>query len=326
MLSNPKIDAAYVKALALYANLASVTGIDIGSRYTAGVSTGVLAVRIHVVEKLGTDRLQDVDQFPAAIDGVPVDVIQGDYRSSAAVAGLSDAANRRQRFDCLQPGMSVAPRGSDTVGTLGMIVRDCVSGKPAILSNRHVFADSLQSRKGDQILQPASNDGGEVGADVVAELERMILDQHGDAAIALVNDQRPFEARILGLNLAPNAVTDPQIGDVVVKSGVATRVTRGRVDGIGRYFLTYQISGFAQRLGFDGFYIITLDPSNPSNQEISAPGDSGAVWIKDGTAAVVGLHVAGDAAGSQACGEYAIACSATNVFKALNIEPWPAGS
>lgn len=316
------MDAAYAKALALFAHHASVSGIDLGLRYTAGVATGALAVRIHVVEKLGPDRLSDVDRFPGDIDGVPVDVIQGSYRSAATVVPLADAVNRKQRFDCLQPGISISPRGSDAVGTLGMIVRDCVTGKPALLSNRHVFADSLQSSKGDQILQPASNDGGEVSGDVVAVLERMILDQNGDAAIALVNDQRPFHPRILGLNLVPNALIDPLVGDVVIKSGIATKVTRGRVDGVGRYFLTYQFDGFTQRLGFDGFYIVPLDPANPTNLEISAPGDSGAVWIKDGTAAVVGLHVAGDATGSQASSEYAIACCARKVFQALNIELW----
>ena len=142
----------------------------------------------------------------------------------------------------------------------------------------------------------------------------MILDKDGDAAIALINNVRPFDLGICDLGTVVRQVKDPSIGDVVVKSGRTTQVTKGRVDGTGRYFITYSVG----RVGIDGFIIVPQDPQNPTDEEISQGGDSGSAWLIDGTDTMVGLHFAGET-DPRPSEEHAIACFATRVFSRLSI-------
>jgi hypothetical protein len=309
------IDDAFNEALARYAHRENVTGIDIGYKYTDGESTGTLAIRLHVKEKIPKSALETAELFPEEIEGFPVDVIQGNYKPGGRRTSTAEATTRTTRFARLQPGISVA-HTNVTAGTLGMIVKDTRSGKPAILSNWHVLAGSYSAAPGNPIVQPGPADGGRAPRDTVAALERMILDKDGDAAIALLNGARPFDPSVLDLSVALENITDPQIGDEVVKSGRTTQVTRGRVDGKGRYFITYSVG----RVGIDGFIIVPRNRDNPSNEEISMGGDSGSIWIKEGTRTAVGLHFAGET-DPRPLEEHAIACFASKVFSRLEIQP-----
>jgi hypothetical protein len=66
-----------------------------------------------------------------------------------------------------------------TAGTLGCVVRDRRTGKKLILSNNHVLANCNAGRPGDPILQPGPADGGQVGPDTLASLERFIPIRYG---------------------------------------------------------------------------------------------------------------------------------------------------
>lgn len=310
------IEDAYGEALARYAHRDNVTGIDIGHKYMDGQPTEVLAIRLHVKEKIPKSALEAAELFPEEIEGFPVDVIQGNYKPGAQREPVTEATNRTTRFSRLQPGVSVA-HTAVTAGTLGMFVKDRRSGKPAILSNWHVLAGSASASPGDAIVQPGPHDSGRAPRDVVGALERMILDKDGDAAIAVVNNARPFDPSVMDVNVVPDGLADPQIGDEVIKSGRTTQVTRGRVDGKGRYFITYPVG----RVGIDGFIIVPRTKDNPSNEEISMGGDSGSIWIKEGTNTAVGLHFAGET-DPRPSEEHAIACFATRVFSRLDIDPW----
>ncbi|MFC1463243.1 MAG: hypothetical protein ACFLMY_00190 [Candidatus Brachytrichaceae bacterium NZ_4S206] len=312
----PTIEDAYREALAKYAHRENVTGIDVGYKYTNGERTGTLAVRIHVLEKIPELALEASEIFPEEILGFPVDVIQADYKPLWQLGAEATTTDRRARLAQLQPGISIGHPGI-TVGTLGMIVRDKRSGRPAILSNWHVLAGSNAAAPGDPILQPGPHDGGRAPRDAVGALERMMLNEDGDAAIALIAmDTRPFSPEILDLDIAPDSLADPNIDDLIVKSGRTTGVTRGRVDGKGRYFISYPSVG---RVGIAGFNIVPREPGNPSNEEISSGGDSGSVWLKEGTTTVVGLHFAGEQ-DPRPSEERALACYATRVFDGLQIE------
>jgi hypothetical protein len=142
----------------------------------------------------------------------------------------------------------------------------------------------------------------------------MILDKDGDAAIALLTNTRPYDLRICDLGIIAKRIQDPKNGDIIVKSGRTTHVTKGRVDGTGRYFINYSVG----RVGVDGFIIVPLDPKNPDDVEVSQGGDSGAVWILDGSDTVVGLHFAGET-DTRPSEEHAIACFASKVFSRLSI-------
>ena len=76
------INKIYIMMRDRYAAQQGVTGVDIGYKYKDGKRTQVKAVRIHVKEKIPKNALESLDVFPTEIDGVPVDVIQGDYHAN----------------------------------------------------------------------------------------------------------------------------------------------------------------------------------------------------------------------------------------------------
>jgi hypothetical protein len=308
-----KIEDVYQEALGRFGHRPDVTGIDIGYEYKNGERTETLAVRLHVKEKLPKSVLEASEIFPEEIDGVPLDVIQGNYKPDPVAAPSLEATDRMQRFSRLQPGISVG-HPNVTAGTLGLVVKDDRSGRPAILSNWHVLAGSASATPGDPTIQPGSMDGGRVPRDTVAALERMILDRDGDAAIALLTNVRPVDLSICDLGTDVNSIEDTNVGDIVVKSGRTTQVTRGRVDGKGRFFINYSVG----RIGIDGFTIVPVDRENPDNVEISLGGDSGSAWLLDGSKTMVGLHFAGEG-DPRPSKEHAIACHATRVFSRLRI-------
>lgn len=308
-----KIEDAYQEALARFGHRTDVTGIDIGYKYKDDERTETLAIRLHVKEKLPKSALEAAEIFPEEIEGFPIDVIQGNYKPDAVTAPSIEATDRTQRFSRLQPGISVAHKNV-SAGTLGLIVKDNRSGRPAILSNWHVLVGSASATPGDPVTQPGSFDGGRAPRDTVAALERMILDKDGDAAVALLTNSRPYDLNVFDLGTVAKRIKDPEIDDIVVKSGRTTHVTKGRVDGKGRYFITYSVG----RVGVDGFTIVPLDPANPSNVEISQGGDSGSAWLLDGSDTMVGLHFAGET-DPRPSEEHAIACFATRVFSRLSI-------
>ena len=183
---NPEMDDVYQNALVQYGHLPNVTAIDIGYKYTNGERSKTLAVRIHLKKKRPKSELSEEDILPETLEGFPVDVIEANYIPHAANA----STNRTTRFKPLQPGISVG-NIKISAGTLGLILKDNNSKKPAILSNWHVLAGNT-GKKGDSIVQPGKFDGGKNPQDKVATLERMILDQDADCAIALLNDTRKY--------------------------------------------------------------------------------------------------------------------------------------
>jgi hypothetical protein len=311
------IDDAYNEALARYAHREDITGIDIGYKYSKGEPTDILSVRLHVKEKRIKSALEAVDMFPDEIDSFPVDVIQAKYKPSGQTSSTPEAVLRMGPCPVMQPGISVAHK-KGTAGTLGMFVKDERTGKPAILSNWHVLAGA-GARPGDSILQPGPYDGGRAPRNTVAFLERMYLGRDGDAAIALLSNSRKFDPNINGLDIIIDRTEYPKVGDIVTKSGRTTGLTRGRVMAKGRYFMRYK--GHHGRVGINGFIIRPMNPENPMNEEISRGGDSGSIWLKEGTTTALGLHFAGET-DTRPAAEHALACFTSRVFSRLHIRPW----
>jgi endonuclease G len=323
--SNGGFESAHLEAIKQFGHLRHVTGIDIGPKYrgkdATGIplNTGIPSIRLHVVHKeLDRSRLLPTDIFPEEIGGAPVDVLERVYvpavegRTGAADVGATPGAGR---FSPLQPGISISHRLCPS-GTLGLLVKDDLAeGELSVLTNWHILADSSFANPGDPITQPSAMDGGRPPGDTVAHLTRSILDQDGDAAIAKLTHNRPIDLTIRDLGAVARTIKDPVLGDIVVKSGRSTNVTKGRVEGRGVYFPIYRTK---DRIGIAGFEIVPLDRSNPTNIALSANGDSGAVWLLEDSDTVVGLHFAGERNVSPDK-EVAIACFATRVFSRLGI-------
>ena len=76
----------------MYRRRTNFTGVDIGYRWNGDTKTKELAVRVHVDVKIPLAELNDADVFPEEIDGIPLDVIEGDYKQRRSSGAPTDRA------------------------------------------------------------------------------------------------------------------------------------------------------------------------------------------------------------------------------------------
>ena len=244
------------KALMGYAN---VHDVDVGYEFSNGASTGRLALRVYVTQKHPDGDLAPADRVPEEIDGIPVDVIQ--FNPTLHVA-------RTANHNPVIGGVQIMNTSRTGAGTLGMIVMKRGSLQLMGLSNYHVMCRTPLVRT-DVISQPGSPAAVDLLGPVVAS------DKTLDCAICALGT-RPSSFDIYGVG-APTGSMRPRIGMKVVKSGLTTGVTWGRVDGVG-----------------SGSFSVVPDTSVPAGGEMSLPGDSGSIWMELATNVAVGLHYAGE--------------------------------
>ena len=226
-------------------------------------------------------------------------------------------ADHQRRHPVLLGGVSVGRRDA-AAGTIAAIVIDKAENRPALLSSWHVLAGPA-AVCGDEILQPGPGDGGRSPVDSVAALGRSMLDEDGDAAIAHLTGMRFWAPYIYGTFTTPESARDPELGEILVKSGRSTGQTRARVDGEGIYFLDYEVEpGMVRRRGINGFKLVPADPGIQDEHALSSAGDSGSSWCDGETGEAVGLHFAGENDPAPGVG-HAIACKMTSVLARLNI-------
>lgn len=303
----------------------NITSIGIGYKKKDGVQTDDLAVQFTVQSKVAPESVDKLGSsiIPPQIDiagvQVPTDVIERSFTPSYTEVRLEEKDPRKVRADILAPGISIGNIYS-TAGTLGCFVRDRTSKQVVILSNWHV----LHGPRGDigvDIVQPGPHDDNRVQLNKIGKLLRSHLGPAGDCAIASVTDRR-VSTEIVGLGLHVTAIGAPALGDLVIKSGRTSAVTRGRVSRIEVNTKLDYGSGHHAEIG--GFEVGIDSNAVPANGEISQGGDSGSVWIaydksKKRDAVMLGLHFAGDS--GDASDEFALACYAKSVMNVLDIEP-----
>ncbi|EHN13038.1 DNA/RNA non-specific endonuclease [Patulibacter medicamentivorans] len=302
----------------------NITSVGVGYKVEGGERTDTLALQFTVGVKLAPEGLEAVATrpIPASItaNGVTfaTDVVERTFEQHPAAVALEAKAERKARVDPLVPGVSVA-NARVSAGTLGCLVSEPATGAVRILSNWHVLHGDA-GRIGDPIVQPGPYDDNRIAANGCGTLIRSFLGLAGDCAIASVEHRRADE-RILGLGVAVRRIGEPELGDVVVKSGRTTDVTYGTVTRI--HTITKLVYGARGEQRIGGFEI-GVDPDHePPNGEISMGGDSGSAWmaVDDAGAAsemLLGLHFAGETVEPA---EYAVACYASAVFEKLEIAP-----
>lgn len=303
-----QLDAALATAYKRFAHRSNLTGVDIGFRWKDDTPTDSLCVRIHVERKIPLDELEADQVFPLNIDGVPLDVINGPYQPSRD----TNPGDHRLRMKQVMGGISCG-RVSGGTGTIGAVVIDNATGRPAILSNWHVMAGPT-ARAGDPILQPGQTDRGHRSRDEIAKLERWILNSDGDAALAGLSDQRRWLPVQFGTFAQYSGMRDSQLGETLHKSARSVAQTAAKVDGEGIYRLTYEVHpGHTETHDIRGFKLVPVKKENKDNEELSSLGDSGAIWGSRSTGEAVGLHFAGERSA-----EHAIACNIKKVAKRLD--------
>lgn len=214
-----------------------------------------------------------------------------------------------QNFDAdLRNGM--AQHGGGHAGTLGCIVQQA-DGRPAILSNNHILADEgLGLVDGDRIQQRAAlsfrrdRHVATLGRFVPLlpcvpgqPLNRPQRYNRVDAALAPLLPHIAWQPGFARPGLPPLAgVGEAQLGERVFKVGRTTGLTWGTIEQLGAVTRLEYVNGMCW---FNRLIVVV--PDQRSSTGFAAPGDSGAVLVReDGT--VLGLVFAGGAARTFACG------------------------
>ena len=306
----------------------NISSIGIGYKITDGRQTPALSIQFTVEKKLDApERLESLgtEVVPPAIvvDGVavPTDVLERTYEPAFRLVSEPQTVARKVRLDPVAPGASVG-HPSITAGTVGGVVYDKRDGTPYVLSNWHVL-HGPDGAIGDDVVQPGPHDDNRVDRNRLGRLVRSHLGIAGDCAVATI-DGRRIVSTPLELDVVPDRMADPELGDAVVKSGRTTGVTRGivrRVDTIVQ--LDYGGSVGSRNIGC---FEIGPDPAHPADaDEISRGGDSGALWLfteaGEPSTVVAGLHFGGEAGVDP--DEHALACLPASVFEKLEISLRP---
>jgi endonuclease G len=311
-----------------YLTDANVTSIGIGYGKKNGKPTKEITLQFTVDTKAKPEELAALSTTPIpetiTVDGVevPTDVIQRSYRPQFLVVSEADSPVRKRRLAPILPGASVG-HVKASAGTIGCIVFDKNDGTPYVLSNWHVL-HGARGELGEDIVQPGRHDDNRIAQNRLGTLKRSHLGMAGDCAVATVED-RQFSGEILELDVVPEELGEPELGDKVVKSGRTTGVTHGVV----RRIETLAQLDYGGTVGprTIGCFEIEADPANPpDNGEVSQGGDSGAVWMfktANGRPGKVlaGLHFAGE--GETSPDEHALACLPRSVFEKLEISLQP---
>jgi len=223
-----EIKERYAARLMQYPN---VTGVGVGFKLVNGQQTNEVSVRVYVRRKLPESQLRAAEILPRILDGVTLDVVEGEFIFMQDGAPPLPFAQRVSRhFPFLTPGVSVGGLRV-TAGTLGAAVYDGQGGGQLLLSNWHVLCGSSDCAQGEEIVQPGVFDGGAAPKDTVAVLERFAHTDRVDAAVATVNGQRFLRDAIPGIGLV-RSIGRATLGMRVRKSGRTTGVTRGVVDDV----------------------------------------------------------------------------------------------
>ena len=227
----------------------NVVGYSVGEKWADGVPTGESALLVFVEKKEPLSALSASDMIDKEIDGMTTDVV-GRCGKIKAVGRRRKRRRRRRgrkakqkiiynfdRQSKVRPilaGISIS-HPDVTAGTLGGIFMH--NGKPVILTNNHVAANTNAAKIGDPIYQPGTYDGGR-SRDTIGRLVDFVPLKNGvnqDSAIVSVDTS--FETAFNLTNARRIAgIANPRTKMRIWKTGRTTAGTRGRVIGIGGTF------------------------------------------------------------------------------------------
>lgn len=146
---------------------------------------------------------------------------------------LAEPMAYKSRMRPVPGGVSVAHQNV-TAGTVSGYVIDNLTGELCLLSNHHVLVSPMDvGPVGANIVQPGPADGGTVANDLVAKLVRWVnirqenISRFVDCAIARPLVPSLIDQNVIALGM-PQGVTEPWIGQELVKSGRTSETTRGQ--------------------------------------------------------------------------------------------------
>ena len=277
----------------------NIVGVGISEKMTNNGFTGIVGVTVYVAAKASRRQVAKEALIPDKVNGITTDVV---------ATGEFQAFPHKGRYRSAPGGVSLG-HFQVTAGTLGCMVRK--GNDFYILSNNHVLANVNNAAVGDPIVQPGTFDGGQVPADVVANLSEFIPIQFNDqvntvdAAIAkVVEGQVTTLSKCFG-NFSPQVAVS-HLFQVVKKCGRTTQLTRGIITDVNA---TVRVGyGTAGPALFQDQIVITGIPGFAFSQ----PGDSGSLILSQFGNNPVGLLFAGSST-------YTLANKIQNVMSALGV-------
>lgn len=307
--------------------------VSIGLKEVNGHITDTLCIRIYVLEKKDNTQLTAQEVLPSEINGIPTDV---------NVIPNFNACIDNNAYRPLRGGIQISNRivaqdpenfaNEIAHGTLGCVVIDNVTGRPALLSNHHVLMAN-NARKGDRIYPPAPAIIPDVHFDAlpyhptddvnaIGRIIRGVINEKVDAAIAAIdfpriNGDMQFTDEINGLSVGGRPEKNSIVGQAraiagqtVFKVGEVSGRTEGRIVDVNYPVTAFAIEGVKRT--FTGQ--IAIQSIKP-NEHFSEKGDSGSVII-DIHNNVVGLLFASN---GNARPQITLANHIADVVDALNI-------
>ena len=291
--------------------LPGVVGVDIGEKITGGRRTGRLGIVVYVRHKYSAARLRRDQVVPAEIEGVVTDVVADDavlHRALLARDAEFPPARGAERHDHVLGGISIgpwrsvvlappdAPRPGEyvIVGTLGALVTDRTgNGRIMALTTFHAACVDDAWAVGDEMVHPSRADGGTGPADVFGTLCRAALSGSVDGAAILLAPDLFHRPSIVDIGLVTGSAVAAR-GTVVRKRGRTTGLTTGRIVSVDATVRLDYRDGLGIRTLRDQLRIEAV-----GGGPIGDYGDSGSAFV-DNDNRVVGLYVAGNAAGTAA--------------------------
>jgi len=252
--------------------------VALGMAAGTGKDDVKLAVLVQSQEVLGGDAVEQIRR----ISKNECDVV---------FIGRQEPLWTKLRQRPMKMGASIAPAPYEKRGTTGFFARNA-AGRVVVVSNNHVLAGVNRFPIGTRILQQASKDGGTDPADAVGTLSNYIPLQFGgianavDAACAEVDEAVQFDHQTIygtaeppvGVGIADfSTIADPKLGLEVLKTGMTTGHTRGRVRfvNVNNYKVNMVPGTDEFKARFDG-QIMFHAPAG-SETPFSSAGDSGSL-------------------------------------------------
>jgi hypothetical protein len=292
----------------------NVVGLGVGYKVSGSRVTDELSVMVLVRQKMPLASLPPEAIIPREVENVRTDVLQiGEIRPLQA---------RTARWRPAPAGVSLG-HYRITAGTFGCVVRDRASGVRLMLSNNHVLANSNQAAPGDPILQPGPLDGGQLGRDIIARLERFQRIRFNTAP-ATCNLAKSYvwlgnwlarlmgsrhQLQVLHTNPALTNQVDAAVARPLEDSAILDEnLEIGHVSGMSAPHLGMLVRKSGRTTAFTSGAISVLDATvviayGPQlaatfeNQIITTPmslgGDSGSLLVANNTPQAVGLLFAG---------------------------------
>jgi hypothetical protein len=262
-----------------------VNGVFVGLRNKGGKWTDEVTVQFHVDKKKPLSKLSEAELLPPSFSGLRTDVIESRAVPATSFSLPFPFVDRKR--SAIQGGVSMGIEEQTNSGTLGLVFISEEAGVCGITCAHVVLRLVSPTYAGVNVLHPSIDDGGIIGTDRFGTVVYCgMIGPSPGPDVAFIQIERPYGLSMINTDMIMTTMRDPDLNDVVRKTGRTTGTTDAKVQGMGSMGVDYSAWG----LGTVSFNMVSLIPAGDDPNEITvAGGDSGSVWYYPGTTDGMGL-------------------------------------